>query len=136
MKQVILICVLLAALFIPNSYAQESMVADAAVSCRPPTCFKFGDVLVKSYRPGWYRTVGLCIFDIGYISNDGTLKFVTSRYSDNYMVGQALVRIDSTVYGVKNVAMIRFYPKVFLRWYNGRIVRYYNNCTTFRWVSP
>jgi hypothetical protein len=144
MKRLLIFGIIVFLLIFSNLFSGEFKNVNAA-SCSGASCvtrgglstsFIIGDVLVGMQKPGWYKSYGLCIFDIGYINNNGALIFTTVRYSDNYMVGPVYVRIASNAYDKSGIAMIRFYPKVFYRYYNGRIVRYYNNCWKFQWVAP
>lgn len=130
MKQVILICVLLAALFIPSSYTQESMVADAAVSCRPPTCFYMGGVYVPSYKKGWYISYGSCLFTVKYYSATGYLQATDYDYN-TYGSSSALVYVGNN-YAGKSVRIIQLSPE--WDFVDGK--SRYNTCRIFRYVGP
>lgn len=131
MKQIILIFVLLAAVLIPSSSIKETKVVNAAVACKPPTCFYMGGVHVPSYQKGWYISYGSCLFTAKYYSATGYLQATDSDY-DTYGSSSALVYVGNN-YAGKSVRVIRLSPTI--SWDND-YNRKTNTCRIFRYVGP
>lgn len=133
MKRFAIACLLVCSLLLASAQENQTTTTEAA-SCVPPTCIVIGDFFTSDYKPGWYQSVGKCIFVVKYYNDKGVLVNVNRDYEYNYSNIKALFYVGNTASnGRYPVRVIRI---VSVQGVDDGLNYAYNNCKTFRWARP